>query len=30
MELNIGLFDPGMSYQHRIGLAGLYMALKIL
>ena len=28
MELKIGLFDPGMSYHHRVGLAGLYMALK--
>jgi CRISPR-associated protein Cas8a1/Csx13 len=28
MELKIGLFDPGMSYQHRVGLSGLYMALR--
>ena len=28
MELNIGLFDPGMSYQHRVGLSGFYMALN--
>ncbi len=28
MELKIGLFDSGMSYHHRVGLAGLYMALK--
>ena len=28
MELKIGLFDPGMSYHHRVGLAGLYMAIK--
>ena len=28
MELRIGLFDPGMGYLHRIGLAGLFMALK--
>ena len=28
MELKIGLFDPGMSHQHRVGLAGLYMTLR--
>ena len=28
MDLTIGLFDPGMSYLHRCGLAGLYMSLK--
>jgi CRISPR-associated protein Cas8a1/Csx13 len=28
MELTIGLFDPGMSYHHRVGLAGLYMTLR--
>ena len=27
-SLRIGLFQPGMSHQHRLGLAGLYMTLK--
>lgn len=27
-ELRIGLFDPGMTYLHRLGLAGLYMTLQ--
>jgi CRISPR-associated protein Cas8a1/Csx13 len=27
-KLSIGLFDPGMTHIHRIGLAGLYMTLK--
>ena len=27
-ELRIGLFDPGMSHLHRVGLAGLYMTLQ--
>jgi CRISPR-associated protein Cas8a1/Csx13 len=26
--LKIGLFDPGMTHLHRVGLAGLYMTLK--
>ena len=29
-ELKIGLFDPGMSHLHRVGLAGLYMTLRYL
>ncbi len=29
-HLSIGLFDPGMTHIHRIGLAGLYMTLKNL
>jgi len=29
-QLSIGLFDPGMTHIHRIGLAGLYMSLKNL
>lgn len=29
-RLEIGLFDPGMSHIHRVGLAGLYMTLKQL
>jgi len=28
--LSIGLFDPGMSPLHRVGMAGLYMTLKWL
>ena len=27
-RMRIGLFDPGMTYLHRVGLAGLYMTLK--
>ncbi len=27
-SLKIGLFDPGMTALHRVGLAGLYMTLK--
>ena len=27
-ELEIGLFEPGMTHLHRLGLAGLYMALE--
>lgn len=27
-RLSIGLFEPGMSHLHRVGLAGLYMSLK--
>jgi len=27
-SLTIGLYDPGMTSLHRVGLAGLYMALK--
>ena len=26
--MSIGLFDPGMTHLHRVGLAGLYMTLK--
>jgi len=29
-ELKIGLFDPGMTDLHRVGLAGLYMTLQAL
>ncbi len=29
-EMKIGLFDPGMTHVHRVGLAGLYMTLKRL
>lgn len=29
-DLAIGLFDPGMTELHRVGLAGLYMTLKNL
>ena len=29
-NLNIGLFDPGMTHLHRVGLAGLFMTLKSL
>ncbi len=29
-ELIIGLFDPGMTHLHRVGLAGLYMTLRSL
>lgn len=29
-DLAIGLFDPGMTELHRVGLAGLYMTLKSL
>jgi CRISPR-associated protein Cas8a1/Csx13 len=29
-SLSIGLFDPGMTHLHRVGLAGLYMTLKSL
>jgi CRISPR-associated protein Cas8a1/Csx13 len=29
-NLSIGLFDPGMTELHRVGLAGLYMTLKSL
>lgn len=25
--MRIGLFDPGMTYMHRVGLAGLYMTI---
>jgi len=27
-EFAIGLFEPGMTYVHRVGLAGLYMTLQ--
>jgi CRISPR-associated protein Cas8a1/Csx13 len=27
-SVTIGLFDPGMTHVHRVGLAGLYMTLK--
>jgi CRISPR-associated protein Cas8a1/Csx13 len=27
-KLRIGLFDPGITHLHRVGLAGLYMSLK--
>ena len=27
-SLDVGLFDPGMTHLHRVGLAGLYMTLK--
>lgn len=29
-NVSIGLFDPGMTELHRVGLAGLYMTLKSL
>jgi CRISPR-associated protein Cas8a1/Csx13 len=29
-SLSLGLFDPGMTELHRVGLAGLYMTLKSL
>jgi CRISPR-associated protein Cas8a1/Csx13 len=29
-SLRIGLFDPGMTHLHRVGLAGLYMTLSQL
>lgn len=29
-KLTIGLFAPGMTHLHRVGLAGLYMTLKAL
>lgn len=29
-RLRIGLFDPGMTHLHRVGLAGLYMTLNRL
>jgi CRISPR-associated protein Cas8a1/Csx13 len=29
-ELSIGLFDPGMTHLHRVGLAGLFMTLSAL
>jgi CRISPR-associated protein Cas8a1/Csx13 len=28
--MKIGLFDPGMTHLHKVGLAGLYMSLKKL
>lgn len=28
--MRLGLFDPGMTHLHRVGLAGLYMTLKSL
>lgn len=29
-QITIGLFDPGMTNLHRVGLAGLYMTLRVL
>ena len=29
-RMTIGLFDPGMTHLHKVGLAGLYMTLKTL